>query len=96
MGGSGSFLSKSGWEWVVFIEKWLGVGRFSRKMGGTGLFFLKNGWEWVTVAGSGLESNSVKPYSNGYLSKIIQKYANFSLSPRRDNFVRQFQKKSLF
>ena len=87
MGGNGSLLSKSGWEWVVFIEKWLGVCRFIRKMGGTGSFLFKNGWEWVRVAGSGWEGNSVKPYSNGYLSKIIQKYANFSLSPRRDNCV---------
>ena len=26
MGASGSLLSKNGWEWVVFVEKWVGVG----------------------------------------------------------------------
>ena len=36
MGGIGSFLLKTGWEWVVFVEKWVGVCRFCRKMGGSG------------------------------------------------------------
>ena len=25
MGVSGLFLLKNGWEWVVFVEKWVGV-----------------------------------------------------------------------
>ena len=50
--GGLSFL-KNGWEWVVFVKKWMGVGRFCRKMGGSGLFLLKNRWKWVRVAGSG-------------------------------------------
>ena len=45
IGGSGLFLLKNAWEWVVFIEKWVGVGRFCGKMGGSGLLLLKNGWE---------------------------------------------------
>lgn len=24
--GGGRFLTKNGWEWVVFLEKWMGVG----------------------------------------------------------------------
>ena len=32
-----SFLSKNGWEWVVLLEKWVGVVPF----------FLTNGWELV-------------------------------------------------
>ena len=47
MGGSRSFLSKNGWEWVTFLEKWVGVSCFCQKIGGSGLFFLKNGWESV-------------------------------------------------
>ena len=26
IGGSGLFLLKNGWEWVAFVEKWVGVG----------------------------------------------------------------------
>ena len=57
MGESGSLFLKNGWEWVVFVKKWVGVGCFSRKMGGSGslsvkidgseLVLLKNWWEWV-------------------------------------------------
>ena len=47
MGRSVSFLSKNGWEGVVFLEKWVGVG--------------ESGWTWVRVAGGGWERNSVKP-----------------------------------
>ena len=53
MSGNGSLFPKNGREGVVFLEKWVGVGHYFRKMGGSGLFFLKNGWEWVRVAGSG-------------------------------------------
>ena len=38
MGGSVSFLSKNRWEWVTFLEKWVGIS-----------FFLKNGREWVVI-----------------------------------------------
>ena len=57
MGESGSLFLKNGWESVVFVKKWVGVGCFSRKMGGSGslsvkidgseLVLLKNWWEWV-------------------------------------------------
>ena len=47
MGGSGVFFLKNGQESVVFVEKWVGVGRFSQKMGGSELLSLKNWWEWV-------------------------------------------------
>ena len=50
MGGSGFFFLKNGWEWVVFLEKRVGVG--------------ESGWEWqewVRVAGTSWERNSVKP-----------------------------------
>ena len=30
-----------------FLEKWVRVGRYCRKMGRSGSLFLKNGWEWV-------------------------------------------------
>ena len=62
MGGNESLFLKNGWAWVVFLEKWVGAGRFCQKMGDSGLFFSKNGWEWVRVAGSGWERNSVKPF----------------------------------
>ena len=39
MGESGFVLSKNGWEWVVFLEKWVGVGQSE--------------WEWLRVAESG-------------------------------------------
>ena len=44
MGGSGcesGFYQKNGWEWVVFVEKWVEVG--------------ESGWEWVRVGESGCE-----------------------------------------
>ena len=47
MSSSVLFLSKNGWEWVAFLEKWVGVGCFSWKMGGSGSFLSKNGWQWV-------------------------------------------------
>ena len=50
MGGSGSLLSKNGWEWVAFVEKWVGVDE-------SGLEWVKvakSGWEWVRVAGSAI------------------------------------------
>ena len=34
--GRGRFLSQNGWDWIVFLESWVGVGRFCRKMGGSG------------------------------------------------------------
>ena len=37
MGGNGLLLSKNEWEWVAFVEKWVGV--------------CESGWEWVRVAG---------------------------------------------
>ena len=43
--GNGSFLFKNGWESIVFVEKWVGVCRFCRKMGGSGFFPEK----WVRV-----------------------------------------------
>ena len=59
MGESGSLFLKNGWESVVFVKKWVGVGCFSRKMGGSGslsvkidgseLVLLKNWWEWVAL-----------------------------------------------
>ena len=62
------------WEWVIFLEKWVGASRFCQKMSGSVLFFLENGWEWVTlvgsdwesvrVAGSRRERNSEEPSSN--------------------------------
>ena len=67
MGGSGSFLTKNEWEWVVFLAKWEGVGHFLenwwecmvfvKKWVGVG----KSGLEWVRVAGSDLERSSVNP-----------------------------------
>ena len=39
MGESRFVLSKNGWEWVVFLEKWVGVGQSDS--------------EWLGVAGSG-------------------------------------------
>ena len=53
LGRSVSFLSKNGWEWVVFLEKWVGVG--------------ESDWKWVRVTGSGWEPNSVKPYRSTWL-----------------------------
>ena len=57
MGESGSLFLKNGWESVVFVKKWVGVGCFSRKMGESGslsvkidggeLVLLINWWEWV-------------------------------------------------
>ena len=69
MGESGSLLSKNGWEWVAFFEKWVRVRCFSGKMGGSRSFLSKNGWDWVgvffekcvRVGESGWERNSVKP-----------------------------------
>ena len=52
MGRNGSLLSKNGWEWVAFLEKWVGVG--------------ESGWEWLGVTGSGWDRNSVKPVSVDY------------------------------
>ena len=39
MSGSGPFLSKNEWEWVAFLEKWVGVGHFSRKLVVVGCFY---------------------------------------------------------
>ena len=41
MGRSVPFLSKNGWEWVVFLEKWVGI--------------VESGWEWLGVGESGWE-----------------------------------------
>ena len=41
MGGSGTLFLKNGWEWIVFLEKWVGVG--------------ESGGEWRGVARSGWE-----------------------------------------
>ena len=41
MGGSGSLFFENGWEWVVFLKKWVGV--------------IEICWKWVRVAGSGWE-----------------------------------------
>ena len=49
MGGCPTFLSKNGWERVVFLQKWVRGSPFL-KTGGSELFLLKNGWEWVGVA----------------------------------------------
>ena len=55
--GNGSLLFKNGWDLIVFVEKWVGVCHFCKKIGGSGslflkiggsgLFLLKNGWERV-------------------------------------------------
>ena len=45
MGEGGSFFLKIGLEWVVFVEKWVEVCRFCRKMGGSGSLFLRSEWE---------------------------------------------------
>ena len=37
---------KIGWEWVVFVEKWVRVCHFCQKMDGIGSLLLKNRWEW--------------------------------------------------
>ena len=52
MGRSGSLLSKNGWKWVVFLEKWVEVG--------------ESGWEWLRVTGSCWQRNSVKPVPVDY------------------------------
>ena len=57
--GAGRFLSKNGWEWVVFLEKWMGVGDIKWKWLGVG----ESGWERLRAAGSSWECNSVKPNS---------------------------------
>ena len=49
MGGSGSLLSKNGWEWVVFLEKRVGVGESGWEWQGVG----ESGWEWQGVGESG-------------------------------------------
>ena len=56
MGRSVPFLSKNGWEWVVFLEKWVGIVESGWEWLGVG----ESGWEWVRVAGSGWEHKSVK------------------------------------
>ena len=38
-------MSKNGWEWVVFLEKWMGVG----ESGGEWLGAAESGWEWLVV-----------------------------------------------
>ena len=43
--GNGLLLFKNGWESIVFVEKWVGVYRFCRKMGGSGFFLEK----WMRV-----------------------------------------------
>ena len=53
MGGSGSLLSKNGWEWAAFLGKRVGVGRFCRQIGWNELFLLNNGWDWMRVGDSG-------------------------------------------
>ena len=45
-----SRLSKDGWEWVLFLEKWVGVGHFFKKIGRSELFLSKNGLEWVVFS----------------------------------------------
>ena len=52
MGGSGSFLTKNEWEWVVFLDKWEGVGHFLENWW-EWIVFVKKWWEWVRVAWSG-------------------------------------------
>ena len=49
MSGSGSLLSKNGWEWVVFVENWVRV----RESGWEWVRVGESGCEWVRVAGSG-------------------------------------------
>ena len=77
MSGSGLFFWKNGWERVIFVKKWVGVGYFSWKMGGSG-------WERLGVGESGWERNSVKPAFNEssdhdrlasmtYLQKVLGK-----------------------
>ena len=53
MSGIGSLLSKNGWEWVVFVEKWVGVGENGWKW----VRVAESGWEWVRVAESACECN---------------------------------------
>ena len=43
--GNESFLFKNGWDSIVFVEKWVEVCLFCRKIGGSG-FFLEN---WARV-----------------------------------------------
>ena len=52
MGESVSFLSKNGWEWVAFVEKWVGMGLFFLKNVWEQVIFVENGWEWVKAVGS--------------------------------------------
>ena len=47
MGGSWSLLSRNGWEWVVFLEKWVRVSRYCGNKGRSMSFLSKNRWEWV-------------------------------------------------
>ena len=42
---NGSLLFKNVWELIVFVEKWVGVLIFCRKMGASGFFLEK----WVRV-----------------------------------------------
>ena len=39
IGWSGLFFLKNGLEFVICLEKWVGVGGF----------YQKNGWEWVVI-----------------------------------------------
>ena len=51
------FCGKDGWEWVAFVEKWVGmifflgklvrVGRYCQKLGRNVSFLSKYGWDWV-------------------------------------------------
>ena len=68
MGRSGSFLSKNGWEWVVFLEKWVGVG--------------ESNWEWLGVGESGCERNSVKPviFDIPLLNNLFTYFLNLFIS----------------
>ena len=43
MGGSGSLLSKNGWDRVAFLEKWVGVGESCWEWLGVG----ESHWEWL-------------------------------------------------
>ena len=76
MGRSVSFLSKNGRGWVVFLEKWVGVG--------------ESDWEWVRVVGSGWERNSVKlllyPCKRKRRLAIKSSHENKTILPCLDTF----------
>ena len=55
MGRSVLILSKNGWECVVFLEKWVRIGRYCGNKGRSVSLFSKNGWECVFFLKNGLE-----------------------------------------